>query len=375
MPDSKPRIIAFYLPQFHPIPENDKWWGKGFTEWTNVGKSRPLFRGHEQPRVPADLGYYDLRIPEVRDAQAKMAQEYGIEGFCYYHYWFGNKNHTKQIMEFPLKEVVRLQKPDFPFCICWANHSFERKNWNSAINEFDHSLLVEQKYFGVEDYEEHFYELLESFKDSRYIKVDGRNLFMIYDPKNIPDFSLFKSVWNNLARKNGLDEFFFVGYYQYWDKTKFRIDESPFSLFDANAYDKLTMFQGSGKKNSITRKMRKFVALLLHKPAFLYDYRKCALSLISSECMKDNVYPVALPNSDHSPRRNVMALIFNHNSPETFKKQLLKAFDFIKKKSPEHQIVFLKSWNEWGEGNYLEPDLKYGHQYLEALRDAIYQRP
>ena len=366
----KPRIIAFYLPQFHPIPENDEWWGKGFTEWTNVGKAKALFRGHEQPRVPADLGYYDLRVPEVRDAQAKMAQEAGIEGFCYYHYWFGNKNHPKQRMEVPLTAVVRLKQPDFPFCVCWANHSFERKNWNSSINEFDRTLLVEQKYFGLEDYEEHFYDLIETFRDPRYIKVDGKNLFMIIDPSSIPDFREFKSVWNTLAMKNGLEGFFFVGYYN--NGKTIQLNDVPFSLCDANAYDNLLLFQGGGGKYSpFIRKMKKIWAYIFSRPVFLYDYRKYALSLVSSECKRDNVYPVVVPNFDHSPRRNIMGLIFDHNSPSVFKKQLLKAFEYIKDKPIEHQIVFLKSWNEWGEGNYVEPDLKYGHQYLDALKSAI----
>lgn len=155
------RVIAFYLPQFHPTPENDLWWGKGFTEWTNVGKARPLFRGHYQPKVPADLGYYDLRVPETRKAQAEMAREYGIEGFCYWHYWFGN---GRELLDFPFKEVLKSGEPDFPFCLGWANHSWEDKQFNKEGNS---KILMEQQYPGDTDYTEHFYSLLPAFKDPR----------------------------------------------------------------------------------------------------------------------------------------------------------------------------------------------------------------
>ena len=152
----KARVIAFYLPQFHPIPENDRWWGKGFTEWTNVGKAKPLFKGHYQPRVPADLGYYDLRMPEVREAQAKMAREAGIEGFCYWHYWFGN---GKKLLERPFQEVLSSGKPDFPFCLGWANHSWTNKSWEAGTKRIKESTLVEMVY-NKEEYVKHFYEVL-----------------------------------------------------------------------------------------------------------------------------------------------------------------------------------------------------------------------
>ena len=159
---STPRIIALYLPQFHPIPENDKWWGPGFTEWTNVVKARPLFKGHVQPKLPADLGFYDLRLPETREAQAKLAREAGIEGFCYYHYWFGGK----QLLERPFNEVVASGKPDFPFCLCWANHSWSNKTWNRKSNLKSNSMLIEQTYPGEEDDRAHFMALFHPFMSS-----------------------------------------------------------------------------------------------------------------------------------------------------------------------------------------------------------------
>src|SRR5688572_6814364 len=200
------RIIAAYLPQFHPIPENDLWWGKGFTEWTNVGKAKPLFHGHYQPRVPADLGYYDLRLPEVRQQQADLAREYGIEGFCYWHYWFGN---GKRLLERPFNEVVASGKPDFPFCLSWANHSWQDKQFSKEGTE---RMLIEQKYGGEEDYLQHFYALLPAFQDKRYIRVDDKPLFQIYVPLKFPDVDKFITCWQNEARKNGLKGFHFVGH-------------------------------------------------------------------------------------------------------------------------------------------------------------------
>lgn len=175
MKQNRPRVIAFYLPQFHPTPDNDKWWGKGFTEWTNVGKAKPLFRGHYQPKVPADLGYYDLRLSQSRIEQADLAREAGIEGFCYYHYWFGA---GKQELELPFNEVLRLKEPNFPFCLCWANESWHSKFWDNTGRSFSKKTLIEQQYLGHDDNIAHFERLLPAFKDGRYITVDGKILFL-----------------------------------------------------------------------------------------------------------------------------------------------------------------------------------------------------
>lgn len=202
----KARVIAYYLPQFHPIPENDKFWGKGFTEWTNVGKAKPLFKGHYQPRVPADLGYYDLRNGWVREEQAKLAKEAGIEGFCYWHYWFGD---GKELLEKPFNEVVDLGKPDFPFCLGWANHEWSTKTWTA--NGSSKETIAEMTYPGEKDYILHFNKYLKAFKDKRYITVDGKLLFVIFAPMDMPDFPQFKKKWNELAVQNGLKGFHFVG--------------------------------------------------------------------------------------------------------------------------------------------------------------------
>lgn len=195
----KARVIAFYLPQFHPVEVNDKYWGKGFTEWRNVAKARPLFRGHNEPRIPADLGYYDLRMPEVREQQAELAKEAGVEGFCYWHYWFGN---GKEVLERPFDEVVRSGDPDLPFCLGWANHSWTTRTWTKIKSNAEDSYIFRQEYPGEKDYIDHFYRLLPAFKDNRYITVDGKPLFLIFDLNGFNDFINFKNVWNNLAEEN-----------------------------------------------------------------------------------------------------------------------------------------------------------------------------
>ena len=203
----KARVIAFYLPQFHPTPENDKFWGKGFTEWTNATKAKPLFKGHHQPHIPADLGFYDLRMPEVREAQAELAREAGVEGFCYWHYWFGN---GKQFLQKIFDDVVDSGKPDFPFCVGWANHSWTNKNWVNTKTFSKDFYIAEQTYPGPQDHEAHFYSLLKAFKDKRYIKVDGKLLFYIFAPLQFPNVKEFMNLWQELAKKEGLPGFYFI---------------------------------------------------------------------------------------------------------------------------------------------------------------------
>jgi len=196
----KARVIAYYLPQYHPIPENDAWWGRGFTEWTNVAKARPLFRGHYQPHIPADLGFYDLRVPEVREAQAEMARAYGIEGFCYWHYWFAGK----RLIERPFAEVLESGKPDFPFCLAWANQT-----WTGIWHGASDRVLIEQTYPGPDDHAAHFRALLPAFRDDRYLKVDGKPMFAILQPADLTAQVL--PQWRDLATAAGLKGFHFVG--------------------------------------------------------------------------------------------------------------------------------------------------------------------
>lgn len=360
MTDNKNQIraIAFYLPQFHPIPENNKWWGEGFTEWTNVGKAKPLFRGHDQPKVPTDLGYYDLRLPEARAAQAEMAKEYGIDGFCYYHYWFGN---GKRLLERPFNEVLSSGEPDFPFMLCWANESWHSKFW-SYDGVYSKKILVEQKYGDEQEYERHFYALLDAFKDPRYIQIEGKPVFMIYKPLYFPDVENFIKKWQSLAIENGLNGIYFIGQYGNPGGTK---DEMTNKGFDA--FNSLRLFKLFYKK-SLFRKLFKKYRSLTHRPHIL-QYKKAIKSFVIEEDMESDVFPTIVPNWDHTPRSKSAGNLLKNSTPELFGKHIENVFTVLKRKDGE-RICFIKSWNEWGEGNYMEPDLKFGKKYLEIFKEV-----
>ena len=356
----KPRIFAFYLPQYHPFPENDNWWGKGFTEWTNVVRARRLFPGHEQPHIPADLGFYDLRIPEVREEQAHLAKEAGIEAFCYYEYWFGI---NRQLMQRPFEEVVKRGKPDFPFCLCWANHSWYNKQWDPK-NPGKDKLLIEQLYEGNDDYITHFNTLLPAFKDKRYVRVNGKLFYIIYDAFHFNDVSAFIKTWRQLAQENGLNGFYFVA-------TDFNSEHRQELLnlgFDAtHNVDHLNIYH---KANILKKGLFTIGRKYLHLP-MIYKYKNAIKYMINVDCYQRNVIPVIIPNWDHTPRSGSKGLVMTNPHPKYFKQLVKRALDTIKDKPEDEQIIMLKSWNEWGEGNYMEPDLKYGHGYINALRECI----
>ncbi len=363
---TKARLIAIYLPQYYPIPENDETWGKGFTEWTNVGKAKPLFKGHYQPRVPADLGYYDLRVPETRDAQAQMARKYGIEGFMYWHYWFGN---GKRLLERPFDEVLESGRPDFPFCLGWANHSWTTKTWTATGQFQSNKMIAEQLYPGDEDFINHFNYCLKAFKDPRYIKVDGKPFFLIYAPQNIPNVKHFIDLWNQLALKNGLPGVHFVALAS--GKIETMEDYLKYG-FDAIAPSYLWHAQESMSGGHLIYTLLNKLRNKLHfMPLDKYDYKK-AIQFFSSDLdEKENVYPSAIPQWDRSPRSGKQAVIYYGSTPAVFRKHLLDIRKKIEKKNYEHSIVLLRSWNEWGEGNYFEPDLKFGTGYLDAVKDVF----
>lgn len=361
---NKPKVIAFYLPQYHPTTDNDKWWGKGFTEWTNVGKARPLFKGHYQPKVPADLGYYDLRLPEVRETQAELAKEAGIYGFCYYHYWFGN---GKEELELPFNEVLKSGKPDFPFMLCWANESWHKKFWNKDGKGSSKEVLVEQTYPGEKDIIDHFYRLLPAFKDSRYIRIDGKPAFMIYKPYELRDTNNFINIWNDLAKKEGLNGIHFVACL--WQ------DVNTCNIVDLlnngfNAVNKIGIWEAKANIPLLHKVKRVAFSRLFNIPV-IDDYQKITDNMFNEIDQQERVYPTILPNWDHTPRSGKNGVVFKNSTPENFKKQCIKILD--KRKNNKDNIIFLKSWNEWGEGNYMEPDLKYGHGYINALREALDQ--
>ena len=366
MENKKARVIAFYLPQYHAIPENDTWWGKGFTEWTNVGKAKPLFKGHYQPRVPADLGYYDLRMPEARAAQAEMADNAGVEGFMYWHYWFGN---GRRILERPFNEVLSSGKPDYPFCLGWANHSWTNKTWETSARKNIPSMLMEQLYPGQEDYINHFYTVLKAFQDPRYLTVDGCPLFYIYDPFAIPDIIDFIDLWRNLAAKEGLKGIHFVCLNNGWDSNIEKLLALGFDAVNTDRrWEAETKLKGGKLFKLVDHNLKKILAIA---PLDKYLYRKIIKHLISPHDSQDNIYPTILPQWDRTARAGNKAPIYHGSTPELFKINVNEVLNAVKDKPYEHKIIFLKSWNEWAEGNYVEPDLKFGHGYLDVLKETI----
>ena len=329
----KARVIALYLPQFHPIPENNRWWGPGFTEWTNVAKAKPLFKGHVQPKIPADLGFYDLRLPEVRQQQADLAHEAGIEGFCYYHYWFGGK----QLLERPFNEVLASGKPDFPFCLCWANHSWSNKTWNRKSNMQSNSMLIEQTYPGYDDDYNHFMNVLPAFRDKRYITIDGKPVFFLYNPWEHTRVKEWIVTWRKLAQVNCIG---------------MRRGE----------------MLSEGRMLNLCKTILRKAGLPIGQ---FFDYSRTVKGFFPPETKWENVYPTIVPQWDRSPRAATLDGIYVHATPKAFEEHINDALTYIEKKDPEHRVMILKSWNEWGEGNYVEPDLEFGHGWLEAIKNTI----
>lgn len=360
-------ILAFYLPQFHPFKENDEWWGKGFTEWTNVGKAKPLFKGHYQPKVPADLGYYDLRLPIIREQQALLAREAGIYGFCYWHYWFGN---GKRLMPEVFDEVLKSGKPDFPFCLAWANHSWYAKNWN-ADGTTTNRMLMEQTYPGIDDAKMHFNYLLNAFSDSRYVKIDDKPLLMIFDPTSIPDYYI--KNFKQWTIDSGFKGLYLVGNITHPNVTKESLLEKG---FDAVTFQRLggscnTLINSLGRLGRAYSKSMKYIrGIITHTPPNLTDYKKYYHMLINQDTdIAEDVIPTLIPNWDHTPRSGWNGSLFINATPENFKLHCKEMMELVNKKN--NKIVFLKSWNEWGEGNYMEPDLKYGKGYINVLAETI----
>lgn len=387
MANKKARVIALYLPQFHPIPENDKFWGKGFTEWTNVAKAKPLFKGHNQPNIPADLGFYDLRMPEVREEQARLAEEAGIEGFCYWHYWFGG---GKELLERPFNEVVESGKPDFPFCLGWANHSWSTRTWTASNSGFQQTMIAEMTYPGEEDHIAHFNKYLKAFKDPRYIKVDGKLLFMVFAPHDFKDFAKFKDLWNRLAEKEGLKGFHFVGVagnYNVKDANGkmnnifTKEDTQSADLYNGvldlgfDAVNSRGINRGQAlAETAVKFYWRRFWQKIFNVGVLKMPYEKIIKNFFVENDKWENVYPTIIPNFDRSPRSGKKTnFLWYGSTPALFKKHVQDALALIKDKKEDHKILFLMSWNEWGEGNYVEPDTRWGHAYLDALKEVLFE--
>lgn len=355
--EKKIRAIALYLPQFHPIPENDEWWGKGFTEWTNTAKAKPLFYGHYQPNVPADLGFYDLRVPETRIAQAEIAKKYGIEAFCYYHYWFAGR----RIIEKPFNEVLESGKPDFPFCLCWANQTWSGI-WHGAPNR----ILIEQTYPGMDDHRRHFDYLLRAFMDHRYVKVDGKPLFAIFNAKELPDSRRVTDFWRELAIRAGLPGLYLVA--EHSNYSPWNPQDKGFDAVYINNLPRLRKWVSW--RNPFEKLKYKYLEDIRKLPT-IYQYKNIVKQLTAESNNGFESYPCVIPNWDNTPRSGANGRVLQGSTPELFRIHLRNALQSVEHLPKERRFVFIKSWNEWAEGNYLEPDLRFGHQYLEVVRDEL----
>jgi len=364
------RPIAIYLPQFYPIPENDKCWGKGFTEWTNVTKAQPLFKGHYQPHLPADLGFYDLRVPEVREEQAELAKKYGIYGFCYYHYWFNGH----RVLERPFEEVLKSGKPDFPFMLCWAN-----ENWARVWDGGDQTIMCEQNY-NNDDHIEHIKYLITVFKDKRYIKIDGKPVLAIYRSANIPNIGEMIKLWRNEMKKEGLELYLcrFESYSEggsdfLKDGFDAAIRFEPFST-------RLPKFKRFWLNKTMKNKFRpwyikyKLSPLSLKRKMFSLsrlDY-KAYVDYIKTLPKEDyKLFPGVTPMWDNSSRRKTNFFMFTDTTPNKFKDWVSYEISKFKPYSKEENLLFINAWNEWAEGNHMEPCQKWGHGYLKAFHEAM----
>jgi len=341
-----PKALAFYLPQYHPIPENDEWWGKGFTEWLNVTKARPRFPGHYQPHVPGELGYYDLRIPEVREAQAALAREHGIHGFVYYHYWFNGK----RLLERPFEEVLASGSPDFPFALCWANEEWTR-NWDARSG----SLLMPQE-FSDEDDLAHIRYLATAFKDDRYITVDGRPMMLVYRPLKLPDPKRTFQIWRDEAKNLGIPDLYLCYVESHGPPPggpqAFGMDASV-GFMPVTGDEVFTPAAGARGNHLIDYRSSLEKDLARPEPT---DYRR---------------HPSVMVSWDNTARRPSGATIFDGATPDVYEEWLRRTVDGITDVPDEENFVFILAWNEWAEGNHLEPDQKYGRAWLEATRAVL----
>lgn len=367
------KIIAFYLPQFHTFPENDKWWGKGFTEWTNTKKARPLFTGHYQPRCPLNDNYYNLLDDSVKKWQCDLAKKYGIYGFCYYHYWFKD---GKKLMEKPLEQMIKNKEIDMPFCLSWANEPWSRR-WDGSENE----IIMPQEYGERKEWKQHFEYLYQFFCDDRYIKIDGRPIFIIYKPELIPNINEMLDYWNELSCKKGLGKIQYI--YQhpqfYYMKKK---DDSRFAYgiqfepFFSNGDLQYSMLNKKHKikfllKNVdvFSRKIRNKIYRKLNKPN-IYSYDNIWKRILHNKMTDNKMILGAFVDWDNTARRGINATCYIGATPIKFKRYMQ---ELIKKDRIENKkgIIFINAWNEWAEGAYLEPDQKYGEQYLKSIKELL----
>jgi lipopolysaccharide biosynthesis protein len=342
-PANKIRIIAFFLPQFHPVPENDSWWGKGFTEWTNVTKATPLFEGHYQPHLPTDFGFYDLRLRETRHDQIRIAKQYGIDGFCYHYYWFSGT----RILNQPLDDMLADPESDMPFCLCWANENWTRR-WDAA----EHEILIAQRY--EQDDDLNFIKDISPFlADPRYIKINGAPLLIVYRPQHLPDPMATARLWRNYCRDSGFGEIHLCAALTHQNNNyeQFGFDsgvEFPPHNLTANNLNDMLFFNKPFLGNSI----------FFHEVADAYLKKKYPAR---------NVFRTVFPSWDNTARTGDRALIILNGTPENYEYWLSQAIQHTSQDFPnQERFVFINAWNEWAEGCHLEPDRKFQRQFLEA---------
>jgi lipopolysaccharide biosynthesis protein len=356
----KLRPLALYLPQYYPFPENDKWWGKGFTEWRNVTKAKPLFEGHYQPHLPADFSFYDLRLSETRIAQAEMAAKHGIYGFCFYHYWFTGKT----LLEKPVEGILNTKEPDFPFCLCWANENWTRK-WDGLFND----VLIEQHYSDEDDLN-HIRYLLPFFADKRYIRVDNKPVFIVYRTELFPDINRSAEIWRNEAIKSGIGDLYLI-----------RIESFKSGIDPASVgFDAGFEFQPNWH-NLPARKPIPMLETLLHKTGLKYsaysdnriwNYSDVVNHLINHPKKVDyKRYPGITPQWDNTSRRKTDAFIYHNSTPAEYGRWLQHVVDSFQPFSEQENFILINAWNEWAEGNHLEPCLKWGKAYLEETKKVL----
>ena len=350
------RAVAFYLPQFHPIPENDEWWGPGFTEWTNAAKARALYPGHRQPTLPADLGFYDLRMPEVREAQSALAEKYGVEAFCYWHYWFGG---GRRVLEKPFAEVLASGEPSVSFCLGWANQTWTGI-WHGAANR----ILMEQTYPGAEDERAHFDTVLPAFRDDRYFRVGGRPVFYVFRPEELPDPAGFVDRWQQMARTAGLEGLYLVAESSDLLGRGPKYTRGEQDGFDASAYMRLPV--RTEPRDVLAMRVRRKLLRGLE----VYPYATEPIS--TPEGLATPHYqPSVYPNWDNTPRSGRRGLVAHGSAPEKFRAHVRAAVEQLGARPADERLLWIKSWNEWAEGNHLEPDLRFGHGWLQVLHEEL----
>jgi Glycosyltransferase WbsX len=348
-------LSALYLPQFHPIPENDEWWGPGFTEWTNVHRARPLFRGHHQPVVPGELGSYHLLDPAVREAQAALARAAGVTSFCYWHYWFAGR----EVLEQPLDAVRDLGRPDFPFFVGWANQS-----WSGVWHGAPHRILLEQTYPGPADDRAHFQRLLPLFTDPRYVHRDGKPVLLLFRPPELPNPRAFVDTWQALAMEAGLPGLYLVAY------VEGREWGIQYTTHDADGFDAGLYVEFPFRRTVTTRVRDRLRARSERFGPGRYHYTEHLPA--PREPLAGVVHTSVQPNWDNTPRSARRGVVALGTSPAAFERHLVEGLtrELRRESDTAKQLVVIKSWNEWAEGNYIEPDAQVGRGWLDAVRRA-----